>query len=1116
MIRGDSLELSFPFILTTRESYEIIKDILAEISKMTSKGYLNTIDLTTFPIFNRLVMELTDTKAYINGSKSMVTYGWLYNIIIIKLYELSIELKTNLEVEGTVETDIYIDLINLCKQLFNSLDPSIRKHLQKRGISIVQNIQTGFDTEFVNKDSIHNTLLSVQMASNIQSYIQIPKTTDYELSSLNPLTNETYLMDKSDSNIDFDKIEKIIRESINRIRFLRFHSIDHSMECIASVLKNLSGVQYFEKDGSYVFRLPTTPIHQFIKFIGSDGYTFKEIINLTNLISSSDLEKSYTSILNLLQLIHQKDPVDPCYFSNLFDTDNLKTYGPDDLPAQEISVSLDKTFTRKYHNTISTDKISITKIRNNVFIGHLTSADLSILNDFNEFKDFLDIVNKNFVTLAKPFLYGGSRVIIRDTMLLAPSLQKSLSSIGKLYDLSKIELSKDEIQNMDKLMLSQKEKFIEYALRDALITLTHACWMEQFNFYLKGVGIPLTLSGLGIRYVKNQWLLKDYKGYQLSSDYLIGDSSRVQTPMGLQAVGDIGLKLGLFIKNYKGGRNESFMYGIDVQTIWYDYDLTSAYTTVLYKIGDPNYANGKTLTVTELLNMKDDELLFSFTIIKCSFKFPKDIKYPSIPVAINEQITIYPRTGEAVLTGAEYIIARNQNCVFVIEEIFSIPFTESIYPFKEVIKDIQAKRRLYPKGTISNLLYKEIGNSIYGSLVRGMSDKRKYDNKTKGQIKIPPILLSNPILASWVTAFIRSIIGECLHAVQKLGGVVVSVTTDGFITNIPDLEHQMKDFYLLTIFKKLRKEISGDDEGLELKHDGKGIISWTTRGQLGIESNIRATTGFQNRNYTQSELVTLFSKILCSKDKTLEYIQSSLRSALTITKKGGHVTMTYKDQKFSLRYDNRRLIIDNSVVMNPYSDISKLPIIDQEPVEGNTVLEESKGTLEIRNFSLEQSKNTFENYVNSFDKSSDDDIDNIKKFLLLDSMPIEDALMGKNLRYISSKHRITEYNQRTSTTNLNSYRNYSDLAIRNFVKCLLMNPSLFPTISDDLDTYEKIIAFIHSYDPKYRISKSSISNLKHRKLIFKQVPRTVETLQFCDFVKLHYKDFDDGLLFQQS
>jgi high-affinity K+ transport system ATPase subunit B len=37
----------------------------------------------------------------------------------------------------------------------------------------------------------------------------------------------------------------------------------------------------------------------------------------------------------------------------------------------------------------------------------------------------------------------------------------------------------------------------------------------------------------------------------------------------------------------------------------------------------------------------------------------------------------------------------------------------------------------------------------------------------------------------------RSVIGDLLHSVGELGGRVVSVTTDGFITDIMDLEDKV-------------------------------------------------------------------------------------------------------------------------------------------------------------------------------------------------------------------------------------------------------------------------------------------------------------------------------------
>jgi hypothetical protein len=60
-----------------------------------------------------------------------------------------------------------------------------------------------------------------------------------------------------------------------------------------------------------------------------------------------------------------------------------------------------------------------------------------------------------------------------------------------------------------------------------------------------------------------------------------------------------------------------------------------------------------------------------------------------------------------------------------------------------------------------------------------------------------------------------------------------------------------------------------------------------------------------------------------------------------------------------------------------------------------------------------------------------------------------------------------------------------------------------------------VIEFIKGFDNKIKISKQSISNLKSRKMIFKTVPRSKETLKFIDYVKRKYKDFNDEEFFKK-
>jgi hypothetical protein len=77
-----------------------------------------------------------------------------------------------------------------------------------------------------------------------------------------------------------------------------------------------------------------------------------------------------------------------------------------------------------------------------------------------------------------------------------------------------------------------------------------------------------------------------------------------------------------------------------------------------------------------------------------------------------------------------------------------------------------------------------------------------------------------------------------LYEIDKMGGRVISVTTDGFVTDIDNLESKLSniDGSLMRLFREARlflteegkdkdKDKKVDDSVLELKHSGRGIIS---------------------------------------------------------------------------------------------------------------------------------------------------------------------------------------------------------------------------------------------------------------------------------------------------
>jgi hypothetical protein len=128
--------------------------------------------------------------------------------------------------------------------------------------------------------------------------------------------------------------------------------------------------------------------------------------------------------------------------------------------------------------------------------------------------------------------------------------------------------------------------------------------------------------------------------------------------------------------------------------------------------------------------------------------------------------------------------------------------------------------------------------------------------------------------------------------------------------------------------------------------------------------------------------------------------------------------------------------------------------------------------------------------------------------ILLDSLPVKSVEESGNLRSISKIHKSKLYNRETSGLSGNTYKDYTDLAIRNFIKGLLSEPRLY-NLDDSLKTYSDIIEFINGYKKSKKITKSSISHLKNRKMVFKSVPHTKETLEFVKYVKTKYKNFDE-------
>ena len=223
---------------------------------------------------------------------------------------------------------------------------------------------------------------------------------------------------------------------------------------------------------------------------------------------------------------------------------------------------------------------------------------------------------------------------------------------------------------------------------------------------------------------------------------------------------------------------------------------------------------------------------------------------------------------------------------------------------------------------------------------------------------------------------------------------------------------------------------------------------------MGLGSKILATTGFQNKIYSsKSELTDLLSDVMKSQSKTLEYVQGSLRSASDVYKKGGNVTMKYRDQLFRLHYDNRRVLRWESSI---------------------------PGAVEK----------------------------------LVDSDPIVAVEECKNLRYIGMLHKQKMYSKFTAGGLLkNKYVCQEEVAVRHFLKGLVTSPPSFNLPSNPFKSNKEVIDFLKRYKPGLRLTPDRVSKYRVRVMKMSKIQRSKASEAFVKWVTQHFPTFDESSFF---
>lgn len=210
-----------------------------------------------------------------------------------------------------------------------------------------------------------------------------------------------------------------------------------------------------------------------------------------------------------------------------------------------------------------------------ILICHFCSAEWAMMRDRKETARYLEFLYKTVITF-KPIkinlqLPNGSPCEITfevgDTMLLLPPSHRSLDKASSLLDskFRKKDLTQFEKENMDILLKTDKQRFQEYAIHDAEITLRLFIKLQYTLNRLNGSKNTryTTIGSATVKHFKKGMNKDTFKSQFAKNNTLYQRG------------------LNLARRAYMGGLNSSYYIGERKGELFLDIDFSSAYPTVM-------------------------------------------------------------------------------------------------------------------------------------------------------------------------------------------------------------------------------------------------------------------------------------------------------------------------------------------------------------------------------------------------------------------------------------------------------------------------------------------------------------------------------------------------------
>lgn len=455
---------------------------------------------------------------------------------------------------------------------------------------------------------------------------------------------------------------------------------------------------------------------------------------------------------------------------------------------------------------------------------------------------------------------------LADTMCHAPAGAKTLKSLGKTIKWEKIQLEEGVIEHMDKLLTDNPCAYFEYAANDAVVTLLYESALYGYNNKPPVTVTSATakvMKGIMMTYLdcsNSEQFNFRYRGLKTVGHGLVPRSDRPGyiESTSLEPISDRANTIQYYASQaYHGGYNSSSDIGYFSQ-ITYDYDLQNAYPTAMCLVPDVDWENPiRSEIINRELTLQDYVVPIiggyaplTMMLAYVRFEFPPDVKYPCIPINV-EGIPIYPTSSVgtdgvyacgpelflALQLGAKIFVERG----YILNNIIDSKTGKMSYSLQAAVKQLVEDRNQakidYGKKSLEELILKTMVNSGYGKNAQNVVQKTSWTAFKNAMEDIGCSAITNPVSACMITSIVRAELLAAQNQCHQLGYMTCSVTTDGFISDIPEVNLKALDLYGLRPFMEQARLFltnGNDSEIWEIKHCQDDLVNFTTRGNVSL------------------------------------------------------------------------------------------------------------------------------------------------------------------------------------------------------------------------------------------------------------------------------------------